>query len=72
MKSIILILGDRLDKNISSLQSCDKQKDIIMMCPLFLKRSSAKLKRTTQAETERIFSVILAIFMIFCQRGKGN
>jgi hypothetical protein len=38
MKSIILILGDRLDKNISSLQSCDKQKDIIMMCPLFLKK----------------------------------
>ena len=39
MKSIILILGDRLDKNISSLQSCDKQKDIIIMiCPPFLKK----------------------------------
>lgn len=32
MKKIILILGDQLSHNISSLQFCDKKTDIIMLC----------------------------------------
>ena len=32
MKSIIVILGDQLNLNISSLKNCDKEKDIILMC----------------------------------------
>jgi len=32
MSSIIAILGDQLNLNISSLKNCDKEKDIILMC----------------------------------------
>jgi len=33
--NIILILGDQLSPNISSLQNIDKDKDIILMCELY-------------------------------------
>ena len=35
MSSIIAILGDQLNLNISSLKNCDKEKDIILMCKVF-------------------------------------
>ncbi len=35
MSSIIVILGDQLSLNISSLKCCDKEKDIILMCEVF-------------------------------------
>ena len=35
MSSIIAILGDQLNHNISSLKNCDKDKDIILMCEIF-------------------------------------
>jgi deoxyribodipyrimidine photolyase-related protein len=35
MSSIIVILGDQLNLNISSLENCDKNTDIILMCELF-------------------------------------
>lgn len=35
MRSIIAILGDQLNLNISSLKNCDKERDIILMCEIF-------------------------------------
>ena len=35
MSSIIAILGDQLNLNMSSLKNCDKEKDIILMCEVF-------------------------------------
>jgi deoxyribodipyrimidine photolyase-related protein len=35
MKSIILILGDQLSKNISSLKNYDKNSDLVLMCEVF-------------------------------------
>ena len=34
MRSIIVILGDQLTCNISSLRNCNKQQDIILMCEI--------------------------------------
>ncbi len=35
MKSLRLILGDQLSMDISSLQECDKDTDIILMCEVW-------------------------------------
>jgi deoxyribodipyrimidine photolyase-related protein len=34
-KTLRLILGDQLDKNISSLHNCDKANDVILMCEVW-------------------------------------
>tara|TARA_B110000259_G_C14034035_1_gene408206 strand:- start:5134 stop:6660 length:1527 start_codon:yes stop_codon:yes gene_type:complete len=42
MNSIIAILGDQLNYNISSLKNYDKAKDIILMCEVFEECSTPK------------------------------
>jgi deoxyribodipyrimidine photolyase-related protein len=42
MKSIILILGDQLNLNISALQNCDKENDLIVMCEVIKECTNPK------------------------------
>jgi deoxyribodipyrimidine photolyase-related protein len=42
MKSIILILGDQLSFNISSLKNCDKENDLILMCEVMQECTTPK------------------------------
>lgn len=42
MPSIILILGDQLNQNISSLKHCDKDNDLIVMCEVLEECSTPK------------------------------
>ncbi|MFT4718597.1 MAG: deoxyribodipyrimidine photolyase-related protein [Rickettsiales bacterium] len=42
MNSIIAILGDQLNYNISSLKNCDKEKDVILMCEVLEECSTPK------------------------------
>jgi deoxyribodipyrimidine photolyase-related protein len=42
MSSIIVILGDQLNQNISSLKNCDKEKDLILMCEVLEECSTPK------------------------------
>ena len=42
MKSIILILGDQLSHNISSLKRCNKDRDLIVMCEVMKECTTPK------------------------------
>ena len=42
MKSIIVILGDQLNKNISSLKDCNKHKEVIFMCETLTELTTPK------------------------------
>jgi deoxyribodipyrimidine photolyase-related protein len=55
MKTLRLILGDQLSKDISSLQDCDKKNDIIMMCEVW---NEAKYVRHHIKKIAFIFSAM--------------